>query len=66
VAAFDLKFDRRTIFEFPSCWDTLGNLFTWDQYQQLLVEAKRKEYSSHNKIGILKGKTIVNFLRRDF
>jgi len=66
VATFGSNLDRRIRVGLPSCWDMLGGLISWEQYHQMLVEAKRKAYSSHENTATLKGKTIVKFLTRDF
>lgn len=62
IMKFNIYFDKRTKAGLPSCWDQLGNLIPWETYETFLVEAKRKNSSSHGKTTILKGETIVNYL----
>lgn len=66
VDFFHAKFDKRVRAGFPSYWDFVGMLIPWTQYNQMLVEGKSKADSSHEKIAILKGKTMVNYLRNEF
>lgn len=65
VLAFNSNFHKRTKVGFTSCWDQQGNLLPWNTYETLLVESKSKINTSHEKITILKGSTIVNHLQRD-
>lgn len=41
-------------------------LILWEKYSDKLVEANNRVDSSHKKTATLKGKTLVNYLRRDF
>lgn len=66
VVAFNSKFDKRVKAGLPSCWVEQGILLSWEQYETLLVEAKSKTNSSHEKTTILKGATILNHLQRHF
>lgn len=66
VVAYNSNFDQRTRAGLPSCWDFQGHILPWVHYEQLLVEAKSKADSSHKNISTLKGRTIVNYLQRDF
>lgn len=66
VSKFNILFDKRVRVGLPSCWDLQGNLLPWKTYETLLVEAKRKVDNTHEKIAVLKGATIVNYLNKDF
>lgn len=62
VMKFIIIFDKINRASLPSCWDQQGNLLPWETYETLLVEAKRKFISTHEKTAVLKGNTIVNYL----
>jgi len=66
VVAFNMEFDRIVRASFPNCWNFWGVLIEWEKYIQILVEAKRKVDFSHEKTSTLKGKTVVNYLKRNF
>jgi len=66
VLNFNTNFDKRTKAGLPSCWDQQGKLLPWETYETLLVEAKCKIGTSHEKTTVLKGATTVNYLHRDF
>jgi len=61
VASFNVEFDERVGVGFIRCWDLLGILIPWTQYNNMLVEAKSKEDSYHEKTTTLKGKIMVNY-----
>lgn len=65
IESFNGEFELLTRVGFPSCWE-LGEINTWDQYKQQLVEAKSRVDSSHEKTATLKGRTMVNCLKKDF
>jgi len=65
IASFNSNFDKRTRLGLATYWDQHGNLISWEKYETLLVEAKRKINSSHENIVVLNGSTIVNYLQRD-
>lgn len=66
VMKFNVIFDKRTSAGLPSCWDQQGNLLSWELYETLLVEARSKISSTHEKTAVLKGATIVNYLHKEF
>jgi len=66
VDAFHDEFNERVKARFPSCWDLVVMLIPWTQYIEMLLEAKIKGNSSHEKIAALKGKTMVNYLKKEF
>lgn len=66
MMSFDINFDKRTRVGLPSCWDQQNNFLSWELYETLLVEEKSKINSTHEKTGVIKGATIVNYLHKDF
>lgn len=66
VMKFNTDFDKITRAGLPSCWDQQGNLLPQETYETLLIEAKRKIGSTHERTTVLKGATIINYLHRDF
>ena len=66
VDAFQTVFERMVKVGFSSCWDVVGELIQWEKYTQILVESKKKVDSSHENIATMKGKIMVNSLKRYF
>ena len=66
VSKFNILFDKKFRTGLPSCWDLQGNLLPWKSYETLLVESKSKIDNTHEKIAVLKGETILNYLNKDF
>ena len=65
VYAFNQEFEALIRASLPNCWE-LGELSPWDQYKQQLLEAKSRADSSHEKTATLKGRKVVNYLKKDF
>lgn len=66
VKAFETTLNRIFKDELPNFWGERGNLMLWDQYEKILVAAKRKTYSTHEISTMSKGQMIVNYLKIDF
>ena len=66
VDNFNTIFDKRTRVGLSSCWDLKCNLFSQETYETMLVDEKSKIDNTHERVAVLKGTTIVNFLHKDF
>lgn len=66
VVAFNINFQDIVRELFPTYWDFVGVLIQWEKYNQRTVEAKSKVDSSHQNTSTVKGKTVVNYLKKDF
>lgn len=66
VGSFDSKYDQRTRAGFLGCWNFQGDFLPWDTYEKELIATKRRIDSTLEKTVVLKGRTMVNFLQRDF
>lgn len=66
VVSFDSEFKPRVRDGFPNCWDLVEGLIMWEKFNKMLAKDKSGVDSFHEKTSSLKGRTIVNYIRRYF
>ena len=62
VTLFNILSDKRMRVGLPSYQDQEVNLLPWETYDTLLMEEQSKIGNSNEKIVVLKGDTILNYL----